>query len=46
VSRTAKSEEAVMAIGVDSDPSKEILSEITAVKGVLEHCLFKELSIA
>lgn len=41
VCRTARSEEAVMAIGVDSDPSQAILEEIKGVKGVLEYTLFK-----
>lgn len=38
-------EEAVMAIGVDSDPSEAILKEITGVKGVLECTMFKEMQL-
>jgi len=45
VGRTARNEEAVMAIGVDNDPSAEILKEISDVKGVLESTLFKELGV-
>jgi hypothetical protein len=46
VGRTGRNEEAVMAIGVDNDPSDAILGEISQVKGVLESALFKELSLA
>ena len=46
VGRTARSEEAVMAIGVDGEPSEALLAEISGVKGVLESTVFKELLIA
>ena len=45
VCRTARNEEAVMAIGVDNDPSEAILAEISSVKGIMEHTLFKEMAM-
>lgn len=35
-----------MAIGVDNDPSPQILEEISSVKGIMEHTLFKEMAFA
>ncbi|GBF92593.1 D-3-phosphoglycerate dehydrogenase, chloroplastic-like [Raphidocelis subcapitata] len=43
VGRTARNEEAVMAIGVDSEVPADTLMAIGMVKGVLESTLFKEL---
>ncbi|KAG2434634.1 hypothetical protein HXX76_007528 [Chlamydomonas incerta] len=43
VSRTAKDGEAIMAIGIDSEPSAATLEEITRVKGVIEVTIFKEV---
>ncbi len=34
-----------MAIGIDNEPSAEILAEFSNVKGVLEHTLFKEMAL-
>jgi hypothetical protein len=45
VCRTGRNEEAVMAIGVDNDPSEAILKEMAGVKGVLEYTMFKEMSL-
>eukprot|EP00198_Chlamydomonas_reinhardtii_P003095 XP_001692431.1 D-3-phosphoglycerate dehydrogenase [Chlamydomonas reinhardtii] len=44
VSRTAKDGEAIMAIGIDSEPSPATLEEITRVKGVIEVTIFKEVA--
>lgn len=43
VSRTGKDGEAIMAIGVDSEPSKTLLDEINSIKGVVECTIFKEM---
>ena len=40
-----RNEEAVMAIGVDSDPSEAILKEVAGVTGVLEYTMFKEMAL-
>ncbi|EFJ48574.1 hypothetical protein VOLCADRAFT_60404, partial [Volvox carteri f. nagariensis] len=42
VCRTAKHREAIMAIGIDSEPSLETLAAITEVPGVMEVTVFKE----
>jgi hypothetical protein len=34
-----------MAIGVDNDPSEDILREIQAVKGLVEVSMFKEMAL-
>ncbi|PNH08967.1 D-3-phosphoglycerate dehydrogenase, chloroplastic [Tetrabaena socialis] len=46
VSRTAKDGEAIMAIGIDSEPSAAVMAEITSVPGVVECTIFKEVSPA
>lgn len=43
VSRTAKDGEAIMAIGIDSEPSKETLTAINNIKGVVECIVFQEM---
>ncbi|GFR44138.1 hypothetical protein Agub_g5304 [Astrephomene gubernaculifera] len=43
VSRTAKDGEAIMAIGIDSEPSPAIMQEITSVPGVVEVTIFKDV---
>jgi len=45
VCRTGRNEEAVMAVGVDSEPPESILKEIRGVKGVLETTVFKEMAL-
>ncbi|KAI8477119.1 MAG: D-isomer specific 2-hydroxyacid dehydrogenase [Monoraphidium minutum] len=45
VCRTAKNEEAVMAIGVDNEPSPDTLAGVAMIKGVLEYALFKEFNL-
>jgi D-3-phosphoglycerate dehydrogenase len=45
VGRTARNEEAVMAIGVDNEVSPDTLMAIGMVKGVLESTVFKELGV-
>lgn len=42
VSRTARDGEAIMAIGIDSEPSAATMEAITKVPGVVECTLFKE----
>lgn len=42
VCRTSRNEEAIMAIGVDDEPSAEIMDGIRQVKGVQELALFKD----
>jgi D-3-phosphoglycerate dehydrogenase len=42
VSRVAKGTEAIMAIGVDSAPTAEVVSSIGKIKGVQEVTLFSE----
>jgi D-3-phosphoglycerate dehydrogenase len=46
VGRYARGQEALMAIGVDSDPSESTMNEITKIKGVLESTVFKELGVS
>ena len=36
--------DALMAIGVDSEPAKEVVEQIGAVKGITEVAVFTELS--
>ncbi|KAG2492034.1 hypothetical protein HYH03_009763 [Edaphochlamys debaryana] len=43
VSRTAKDGEAIMAIGIDSEPSAATMGEIHRIPGVIEATIFKEL---
>ncbi|GBF97167.1 D-3-phosphoglycerate dehydrogenase, chloroplastic-like [Raphidocelis subcapitata] len=45
VCRTGRNQEAVMAIGVDNDPSEDALKEIAAVKGLVEVSMFKEMAL-
>lgn len=42
VGRTGKNQEAIMAIGIDSEPTPEALAKITAVSGIEEAVIFKE----
>ncbi len=42
VSRTARDGEAIMAIGIDSEPSDATMEAITKVPGVVECTVFKE----
>lgn len=42
VSRTAKDGEAIMAIGIDTEPSPDTMLAITKVPGVIECAMFKE----
>ena len=44
VSRVGKGTEAIMAIGVDGQPSVEVISSISQVKGVQEVTSFTEKS--
>ncbi|GIL50756.1 hypothetical protein Vafri_6902 [Volvox africanus] len=43
VSRAARDREAIMAIGIDSEPSADTLEAITRVPGVVEVTVFKEV---
>ncbi|KXZ53603.1 hypothetical protein GPECTOR_6g520 [Gonium pectorale] len=43
VSRTAKDGEAIMAIGIDTEPSPATMEAITSVPGVVECTIFKEV---
>jgi len=45
VCRTARNEEAIMAIGIDDEPTDEILAEIKNIKGIQEWAIFKELKL-
>jgi D-3-phosphoglycerate dehydrogenase len=45
VCRTTRNEEAIMAIGIDDEPTKEILDDIAKVPGVRELAVFKELQL-
>lgn len=42
VCRTSRNEEAIMAIGIDDEPSSAILDEIRGTKGVVELAVFKD----
>lgn len=42
VCRTSRNEEAIMAIGIDDEPSADILNDIRQVKGVEELAIFKD----
>ena len=46
VTRTGQGKEAIMAIGVDGTPSKEVLQKIPSVPGVVSFTLFSEKEIA
>eukprot|EP00803_Ostreobium_quekettii_P010135 evm.model.scf_531.9 EVM.evm.TU.scf_531.9 scf_531:60082-66578(-) len=43
VSRTGKGEDAIMAIGLDDEPTPETLQEIPNIPGVVEVALFREM---
>ena len=43
VGRLGKGKDALMAIGIDSSPSKETLSKINEVDGITEWGLFKDM---
>lgn len=43
VCRTAKGEEAIMAIGIDDEPSPEMLAKIPQCKGISEFTIFREM---
>lgn len=43
VSRSAARQEAIMAIGVDEEPSEEVLNKFKTVKGIAEVTMFREL---
>eukprot|EP00775_Hariotina_reticulata_P007963 gene7964-8161_t len=45
VCRTTRNEEAIMAIGIDDEPSAEILDDISKIKGIQEFAVFKELRL-
>jgi len=45
VCRTTRNEEAIMAIGIDDEPTKEVLEDIGKVQGVRELAVFKELQL-
>jgi len=45
VCRTARNEEAIMAIGIDEEPPAKTLAAIGKVKGIVEWTLFKELKL-
>jgi predicted regulator of amino acid metabolism with ACT domain len=44
VGRTGKDQEAIMAIGIDSEPSAQCIERVAAVKGIKEAVVFKEAS--
>lgn len=45
VCRTTRNEEAIMAIGIDDEPTPEVLADIGKVPGVRELAVFKELQL-
>lgn len=42
VSRTGRGRDAVMALGVDSQPDADLLAKITGLAGITEFALVKE----
>ena len=46
VTRTGQGKEAIMAIGVDGTPPKEVLQKIPSVPGVVSFTLFSDKEIA
>lgn len=45
VCRTAKNAEAIMAIGIDDEPSTEVLDGIKTINGIEEWAIFRELKL-
>jgi hypothetical protein len=43
VGRTGKNQEAIMAIGIDNEPTEMTMNEIGKVRGVIETAIFKEV---